>query len=58
MPARSIIGGDVGGGSGAEVHRGGRIVTSETSKADTMPVVCSGTHRGVHDGTLMPNAQD
>ena len=52
------MGRDVGGGNGAEVHRGGRLVSSETPKADTLPRMWSETHREVHDGTPPPHAQD
>ena len=58
MPAWSITGRDVGGFHGAEEHRGGRLVLSETLKADTMPGVWGGTHHGFHDGTLPPHARD
>ena len=39
MPARRITSGDVGGGHGSEVHGGGRLVSIETLKADTIPGV-------------------
>ena len=52
------MGRDVGGGHRAEVHGGGRLVSIETPKADTMPGVCSGTHLRVHYGTLPLYAQD
>ena len=55
MPARIITDGDVGGGHGAEVHKGGRLVPGETLKADPMPRVWSGSHRGFHDGTPPPH---
>ena len=58
LPARSITGGDVRGVHGAEVHRGDRIVPIETPKADTMPGVWIGTHRGVRDGTPPPHSRD
>ena len=41
IPARHFMGGDVGGGHGAEVHRGVRLIPSETMKTDTMPGVWS-----------------
>ena len=50
--------GDVGGGNGAEVHMGGRLVFSENPKEDTLPGVWSGTHCGFHDGTPPPHARD
>ena len=37
LPTRSITGGDVGGGDGAEVHGCGRFVPGVTLKADYMP---------------------
>ena len=52
------MGGDVIGGHGAEVHGGGRLVPSETPKADTMPGVLGGTHCRFHDVTPLPHAQD
>ena len=39
--ARNITVRDVGGGHGAEVHGGGKLVPSETLTEDTMPGVCS-----------------
>ena len=56
--ARIITGGDVRGGHGAEVHGVGRLLSSETPKADTLPGVWSGNHRGVHDATPPPHARD
>ena len=41
MPARSITGGEIIGGHGAEVHGGGIFVPGETPKADPMSGVCS-----------------
>ena len=41
MPARHITGGDFGGGHGAEVYGGGRLVLSETPNVDTMTGVWS-----------------
>ena len=41
MPNRSIMVGDVGGGHGAEVQRGGRLVPVDTAKAGSMPGVWS-----------------
>ena len=58
MPEQNIMGGDVGGGHSAEFHGGGRLLPIETLKADIMPKVWSGTHRGVHDGILLPYARD
>ena len=58
IPSHSITGGGFGGGNGAEVHRGGRLVSSKTPKMDIMHVVWSGIHRGVHDGTPAPHAWD
>ena len=55
MKARRITGRDVGGGHGAEVHRGGRLIPSDNTKADTMPGVWGLYHRRVHDGTLPPH---
>ena len=49
---------DVGGGLCAELHGGGILVSSETPKADTLPVLWSGTYRGVHDSTLPLHARD
>ena len=39
IPVWSITGGDFGGVHGAEVNGGGRLVLSETPKADAMPGV-------------------
>ena len=50
--------GDVGGGNGAEVHMGGRLVFSDNPKEDNLPGVWSGTHCGFHDGTTPPHAQE
>ena len=36
---------------------GGRLISSETPKADTFPRVCSGTHHGVHNITPLLHAQ-
>ena len=41
MPYWHIMGRDIRGGHGAEVHRGGRLVMGETPKADPMPRVWS-----------------
>ena len=58
IPARRIMGGDVGGGHGAEVHGVGILVPSETPNADTMTGVWSLYYRGLHDGTPLPHARD
>ena len=58
MTSHSITGRDVREGRGTEVHGGGRLVSSKTPKADTMPVFWDGTRRGVHNGTPPPYAQD
>ena len=58
MPTQSITDGDDGGFYGTEVHGGGRLVPSDNTKADTMPGVWSGNHRGVHDSTPPPNEHD
>ena len=52
------MGGDVGGGHGAEVHGDGRLVSSETPKADKLPGMWIITNRGVHDVTPPPHAQE
>ena len=52
------MGGDVGGGHGDELHRGGILVLNETTKEDTKPGVWSEIHRRVHDGTLPTHARD
>ena len=51
------MGGYVRGGHGAELHGGGKLVLSETLKADTIPLVWGGTHHGFHDGTPPPHAR-
>ena len=56
LSARSITGGDVGRGHGAELYRGGRLVPSETLKVDTMPRVWIGTHHIFDDVTPPPHA--
>ena len=58
LPAQSVTGGDVGGGHGAEVHGGGRLVSSENLKEDTLPRIWSGTKRGFHDDTPPTHAWD
>ena len=58
MPSQSITGGDFGGGHDTVVHCNGGIVSSETLKVDTVPVVWIGILHEVHDSTPLPNAWD